>query len=109
MGIKLIRYSSYSLAGFSGATLLSFAGHLWLPKSALLWGILPMGGVGVFWLLSSLAIAAFGAACVLMAAKSHAEQGLPFGLAGVLQALLPAVGLLLTIIVVNGVALWLAL
>jgi hypothetical protein len=104
--MKTLGYLGLGLSGLSASILLSMAGHLWLPKTTVLW-VFQLSGVIILWAIALLAAILFGAWCVNAAASAHRKAELDFGLGSAIQALSPALWVIAAIAMINGVALWL--
>jgi Trk-type K+ transport system membrane component len=104
--MKSLGYLGVGFAAFTGSILLSFVGHIWLPKSTLFW-VLQLSGVGIVWVIAVLVDLLFAVWCINAAAAAKTQAEMRFNLLDIGQAIAPAVWVLVAIIAVNGIALWL--
>ena len=104
--MQSLAYLLFGFSGFAGSVLLSYVGHLWLPKTELLW-VFQVSGVIILWAVIAIALFLFAAWSVSTAANVHTQSDLEFGFAGLVQSLMPAAAGFILILLINGVALWL--
>lgn len=106
--MKTLSFIGFAICGCALSVLFAMAGHLWLPKSSYLWGLIQISGVEIIFAIVLVAIALFGVFCVFKVANARADAQLPFGILNLGQALTLSVAGFVVVLMIRGIALWLA-